>query len=183
LVGSEMCIRDSIQAVQAVEDPDQLRIGEWSLKDILGHITFWHENLARNTSALLEGKAPNFLKGSLADLNRASAEQSRGMDVAQIVERLRQAQAAIRVSILALPADRVFPYRKKSRELTPAEHLELVRDHIGGHLKDIELAQRKNLNLGIDKHRAGDGAEVGGCTAVPTHNHEIGDTVILRHAL
>lgn len=138
----EEAVQRLIQAVQAVEDPDQLRIGEWSLKETLGHITFWHENLARNTSALLKGNAPDFLKGSLTDLNRASAEQSRGMDVVQIIERLRQAQAAIRGGILALPADQVFPYRKKSRELTPAEHLELVRDHIGGHLKDIELAQR-----------------------------------------
>lgn len=138
----EEAVQRLIQAVQAVEDPDQLRIGEWSLKDILGHITFWHENLARNTSALLEGNAPNFLKGSLADLNRASAEQARGMDVAQIIERLRQAQAVICNSILALPAEQPFPYRKKSRDLTPAEHLELVRDHIGGHLKDIEWTQR-----------------------------------------
>ena len=37
----------------------------WSARDILGHITFWHESFARNVNALIEGNKPSPLKGNM----------------------------------------------------------------------------------------------------------------------
>ena len=47
----------------------------WTAKDILGHITFWHESFARNVSALSEGLDPVPLKGRYVDLNQRSVEE------------------------------------------------------------------------------------------------------------
>lgn len=131
------------QAVQETEDPENLQVDDWSVKDTLGHIAFWHESFARNVKALVEGREPNVLEGSYPDLNRMGVKQSRGMNVGQVMGRIRRAQGVIRRSILTLPADTQIPYRKGSRDYTPDEHLEIVRDHIIAHLNRIEKAKRR----------------------------------------
>ncbi len=139
----EEAVQDIIQAVQEIESPEGLQVDDWSAKDTLGHIAFWHESFARNVRALVEGTEPDVLKGSYSDLNRAGVELSAAMSVGQIIGRIRQAQDVIRRNILILPADQRIPYRKGSRDYTPDEHLEIVRDHILAHLKQLEKAKRR----------------------------------------
>ena len=132
-----------IQAVQVIPDPASLRVDDWSVQDTLGHIAFWHESFARNVKAMVEGREPVVLEGSYPDLNRMGVERSRNTSVGQIAGRIRRAQGVIRRSILTLPADTQIPYRKGSRDYTPDEHLEIVRDHIIAHLNRIEKAKRR----------------------------------------
>jgi len=40
--------------------------GEWTAKDILAHITFWHESFARNVSDLVHERKPIPLKGKFS---------------------------------------------------------------------------------------------------------------------
>ncbi len=61
------------------------------------------------------------------------------MPLDTIVERLRAAQAAIRAAILS-PTLGLIPYRAGSRQYTPSEHLEVVRDHIRVHARSLERA-------------------------------------------
>ena len=109
----------------------------WSAKDILGHLTFWHESFARNVSDQVAGRAPNPLRGKYAELNRRCMEEMRPLSTAQIVERLRNAHALIRENILSESLD-MIPYRKGSRDYTPDEHLEIVVEHIQKHIQDIQ---------------------------------------------
>ena len=132
-----------IRAVQDTAAPESLRVDDWSVQDTLGHIAFWHESFARNVKALVEGREPDVLEGSYPDLNRMGVERSRTMTVGQIAGRIRRAQGVIRRGILTLPADTQIPYRKGSRDYTPDEHLEIVRDHIVAHLNRIEKAKKR----------------------------------------
>ncbi len=132
-----------IRAVRDTADPESLRVDDWSVQDTLGHIAFWHESFARNVKALVDGREPDVLEGSYPDLNRMGVERSRTMTVGQIAGRIRRAQGVIRRGILTLPADTQIPYRKGSRDYTPDEHLEIVRDHIIAHLNRIEKAKKR----------------------------------------
>ena len=132
-----------IQAVQVIPNPESIRVDDWSVQDTLGHIAFWHESFARNVKAMVEGREPDVLEGSYPDLNRMGVERSRKMGVGQIAGRIRRAQGVIRRSILTLPAGTQIPYRKGSRDYTPDEHLEIVRDHIIAHLNRIEKAKKR----------------------------------------
>jgi hypothetical protein len=136
-----------IETFQALADPETIVYEGWTAKDILGHLTFWHESFARNVSDLVEGRKPMPLRGKLVDLNRRSVEESRGVDIEQLIERLSTAQQTIRQSVLS-PSLALFPYRKGSRDYTPEEHLEIVNDHIVGHLKAIERALDKAAKAG-----------------------------------
>lgn len=109
----------------------------WSAKDILGHLTFWHESFARNAGDMVAGRKPAPLKGRYVELNRRSLEEFRNLTLEQVIERLLAAQHAIQQCILS-PRLKLIPYRKGSRDYAPAEHLKIVDDHIRDHLKAIE---------------------------------------------
>jgi len=48
-------LNDFIEFFQQGRDYDTMVYELWNAKDILGHITFWHESFARNISALGKG--------------------------------------------------------------------------------------------------------------------------------
>jgi hypothetical protein len=112
----------------------------WSVKDVLGHLTFWHESFARNAADLVHDRKPAPLKGKLRDLNQQSVDVMRLCTLAEVIDRLETAQHIIQTNILN-PKLNLIPYRKGSRDFTPEEHLELVTKHIQHHLKAIQYAQ------------------------------------------
>lgn len=132
-----------IAAVREIEHPESLRVDDWSAKDTLGHIAFWHESFARNVSALASGRDPELLEGTYPALNQRGVEASRAMTVGRIAGRIRRAQATIRRYIVKLPAETAIPYRKGSRRYSPEEHLVMVRGHIIAHLHRVERARRR----------------------------------------
>jgi len=108
----------------------------WAAKDILGHVTFWHESFARNVDDLAHDRKPTPLKGKLGDLNQQGVEAMRPCSLEEIIGRLEAAQRIIHANILN-PRLILIPYRKGSRDYTPEEHLKIVIDHITAHVKAI----------------------------------------------
>ena len=132
-----------IETVKQSSNPETLQVGDWTAKETLGHIAFWHESFARNVKAMAEGRQPVVLDGKYPDLNQQGVEKSRLMSVGQIAGRINRAQAIIRRCVVGMPADMMIPYRKGSRDYSPDEHLKIVRDHIVAHLHRIEKANRR----------------------------------------
>ena len=139
----EEAVRQIIAAVSEIEHPESFRVDDWSAKDTLGHIAFWHESFARNVNALVNGKKPDVLEGTYPDLNQRGVEASRAMSVGGIAGRIRRAQATIARCIVKLPAGTAIPYRKGSRDYSPEEHLVTVRSHVIAHLHRVERARRR----------------------------------------
>jgi hypothetical protein len=121
---------------ESLPDPDVQVYDVWTAKDILAHLTFWHESFARNVSALARGAAPTPLRGKLSDLNQAGVDGMRSCSLTEVMERLEYAQRVIQEDILK-PGIGMIPYRKGSRDYSPEEHLEVVIDHISKHMRDI----------------------------------------------
>lgn len=108
----------------------------WSVKDVLGHITFWHESFARNVSDLAAGRKPNPLKGKLSEVNSLSVSSTKELTIQEILERLKKAQNIIDKHILNDTIVEI-PYKKGSRSYSRIEHLEVVTHHIKKHLNDL----------------------------------------------
>ena len=136
-------VRGILATVEKIPHPATLQVDDWTAKDTLGHIAFWHESFARNARALVEGRPPKVLDGRYPDLNRQGVEHSRPMSVGQIAGRIKRAQAVIRRCLARMPADLRIPYRRGSRDYSPDEHLEIVRDHIVAHRHRLEQASRR----------------------------------------
>jgi hypothetical protein len=128
-----------LAAAAAKASDDVLVDGSWTVRDVVGHVTFWHESFARNVDDLIHGRRPTPLRGRLADLNERGVAEARALPLDTIVDRFRAAHATIRASILS-PTLGLIPYRVGSRPYTPSEHLEVVRDHIRTHSHSLERA-------------------------------------------
>ncbi len=110
---------------------------KWSAKDVLGHITFWHESFARNLKDLSDGVKPNPLKGKLSEVNHMSVESTRNVSILELIIRLKTAQKIIEKHITNTAVENI-PYKKGSRDYNRLEHLQIVENHINRHLKDLK---------------------------------------------
>ena len=130
-----------VAGFQNVPNPDITVYEDWTAKDVLGHITFWHESFARNVSDLVEDIKPTPLRGKYSDLNKRCLDEMRALTVEDIVERLEAAHRVIQENILNAKLA-LIPYKKGSRDYTPEEHLDIVNEHIVEHLRAIRGASR-----------------------------------------
>jgi hypothetical protein len=111
----------------------------WTVKDILGHITYWHESFARNIADLANDKKPSPLRGSYRELNQRCFAEFGSLVIDDILLRFEHAHEVIQENILRAQI-LLIPYRIGSRDYPPEEHLQIVIDHIQEHIKDIEAA-------------------------------------------
>ena len=128
-----------LDVVRTLPNPDRIVSDDWTVKDLLGHLTFWHESFARNVADLANGRQPTPLKGKLADLNQRGVDELRGCTLTEVIMRLEAAHKVIQANILN-PTLTLISYRKGSRDYSPEEHLDIVAKHIEQHLKGIRAA-------------------------------------------
>ncbi|MCL4250953.1 MAG: maleylpyruvate isomerase N-terminal domain-containing protein [Anaerolineae bacterium] len=121
---------------KSMPDPNIMVYELWTAKDVLSHLTFWHESFARNVSDLVRDIKPTPLKGRLSDLNQAGVDAMKPYSLGVVMERLEMAQKTIGDSILSTKIA-LIPYKKGSRDYTPEEHLEIVINHISQHIQDV----------------------------------------------
>lgn len=114
----------------------------WDAKDVLGHITFWHESFARNIRDLALGRQPSPLKGKLSEVNHRSVASTKRARVPELIHRLLTAQATVETHIFDEEID-LIPYKKGSRSYSRQEHLDVVAAHIARHLKDLHKAHKR----------------------------------------
>jgi hypothetical protein len=122
-------------------NPEIIVYEDWTAKDILGHIVFWHESFARNVRDIVNDIKPTPLKGKYKDLNQRCFDEMRTKTVEEITKRLKAAHRVIRENILN-PKLVLIPYKKGSRDYAPDEHLDIVNEHIKEHLSDIRKANK-----------------------------------------
>lgn len=114
----------------------------WDAKDLLGHVTFWHESFARNISDLAQNRKPNPLKGKLSEVNKVSVDSTKAVSIKELIGRLQQAQKTIEENIFDESIE-MIPYKKGSRDYSRLEHLDIVANHIRKHLNDVRKSYAK----------------------------------------
>ncbi len=107
---------------KSMYDPDVMVYELWSAKDILAHLTFWHQSFSRNVLDLVNGRKPSVLKGRLIDLNQGGVDEMRTETLETVVDRFVRSHQVIQDNILN-PGLIMIPYRRGSRDYTPEEHL------------------------------------------------------------
>lgn len=125
-----------IDLYQSLPNPVAMVYELWTAKDVLAHLTFWHESFARNVDDLVNGRSPTPLKGRFIDLNHGGVDAMKSLSLAQVMSRFEAAHQIIRSSILD-PGLTLIPYKKGSRIYVPEEHLDIVSKHICMHLQDV----------------------------------------------
>ncbi len=85
-------------------------LGEWSVKDILGHVTAWEEESLKHLPVILEGKRPPRYKdvyGGIDAFNARTAEEKRSLPLADALKQLDEIHARL-VAYLGSAPDEEF---------------------------------------------------------------------------
>lgn len=120
---------------------------EWSVKDILCHITFYHRHYADNYAALARGDKPELLKGS-ATLNKDGVQSLRHLTRKALVAQLYAANESLHHSIVVKKVSRM-QYKLGSRTYSSKELMELVIRHVGKHTQQVRRSKKVD-DMGSD---------------------------------
>jgi hypothetical protein len=132
--------------IKTVSNFDNLKfkVGDWTAKKVLIHITFWHESFAKNVSDIVKNNELNPLKGKYSKLNQRFFDEMQILTKEEIIKRLKKAQRIIKKNILNSKIQ-IISYRIGSRKYSPIEHLQIVIDHLRVHQK--ELIKRYKISI------------------------------------
>lgn len=112
---------------------------EWSVKDELCHIVFWHENYAVNYEALAKHQTPPLPEG-MSTINMAGVLSLRRCSTHELINRLHSANKSLFNSIVKKRVPRMT-YSKGGRTHETDEFLEMIARHINTHIKQVKRAK------------------------------------------
>lgn len=81
-----------------IRDIERPFIGEWSLKDIVGHVASWEAEVVSALRDVREGRRPallDFRSANLDDWNRDHVERKRDLNFWSVLEQLRGGRARL----------------------------------------------------------------------------------------
>jgi len=112
---------------------------EWTVKEELCHIVFWHENYAANYKALVEHEIPK-LPENMSTINVAGVESLRKYSMKDLIHRLRGAHESLFVSIVEKKIPRMT-YSKGGKTCETDHFLDMIARHITTHTKQVKKAK------------------------------------------
>lgn len=89
--------------------------GNWSVKDILAHVTTWEEEALKHLPLILEGGRPprySTTYGGINAFNARMTEQKRGLSLAAVLKQLDETHRRLVDYIHSAPAD---PFTRETR--------------------------------------------------------------------
>ncbi|MCL4200444.1 hypothetical protein KJZ67_03845 [Patescibacteria group bacterium] len=131
-------IENFIQEVKNKKS-DSMTGDEWSVKDQLCHIVFWHENYAANYEALAAHRVPPIPEG-MSTINMAGVLSLRKTPVRTLIMRLRKANKSLYVSTVVDNVPRMT-YSKGGRVYETADFLAMITRHIANHTQQVKRAK------------------------------------------
>lgn len=111
---------------------------EWTVKDELCHIVFWHENYAANYGALAAHKTPPIPEG-MSTMNMAGVLWLRNCAMKELYRRLQEAHDSLYASIVVKKVPQMT-YSKGGRIYTTDDFLAMIARHIESHTKRVKRA-------------------------------------------
>lgn len=91
-----------------IRDIDRPFIGEWSLKDIVGHAATWEAEVVTAMREYREGREPalnTFDRDSLAEWNQDHVERKRDLDFWSVLEQLKGGRARLLDELSTISAE------------------------------------------------------------------------------
>jgi len=114
----------------------------WDIKDIVGHITYWHINYAANLKACDQKRKPPLLKGKYIDLNQKGVDEMRKYSFKELRKKLLDANLVIG-NVVRKGDVRKVKYKEGTRDYSIEEFLQVITSHIKGHIRDVRRTLKK----------------------------------------
>jgi len=118
-----------------IRDIERPFIGEWSLKDIVGHIASWEAEVVTAFREIRDGKRPALLEFNMAQLdqwNQDHVERKRNLDFWSLMEQLRGGRQRLLEELAAVSDEDLGAEGSLQARLVRS-----TRDHDRGHWHEI----------------------------------------------
>ncbi len=125
----------------ALHDPADKATAEWSAKDVLCHITYWHEYYAKNLDAEAHGKKFIFPDLTYYELNWRGVLMLRPYADTKLIGMLTNANKRLVETIMSGKVTEMT-YRQGSKPYPINQFLEVITGHIHGHTDEIRKSKR-----------------------------------------
>jgi DinB superfamily len=110
--------------------------GDWSVKDVLAHVTIWEEEALKYLPLIAEGgRPPKYATlGGIDSFNTQMVERRRSLTLAEVRRQLEETHRRLRDYVAAAPEDLLTPdtrFRRRLRFDTYShypEHAEAIRE-------------------------------------------------------
>jgi len=95
--------------------------GEWSVRDIVAHVTTWEQEALKHLPTILKGDKPprySITHGGINGFNRTMTEQNRGLTLAEVRRRAEDIHRRLLSFIESVPEDQLrseTPFRHRLR--------------------------------------------------------------------
>ncbi|NTV30435.1 ClbS/DfsB family four-helix bundle protein [candidate division WWE3 bacterium] len=123
---------------------------EWTVKDILCHIVFWHESYAANYHATAQQEPPCIPQEPAYKLNHPGVSKLRNVSMEKLIQRLYIANDSLFTSIVEKKVPRMT-YHSKGRTYETGDFLKMIDGHIKTHMTQIRRAKHKKLSKNAKK--------------------------------
>ncbi len=123
-----------------IRDIDRPFVGDWSLKDIVGHVASWEAEVVSALRELREGKRPALLEfdqTTINEWNQDHVERKRDLNFWSVLEQLRGGRGRLAEEIALVSDDELTEEGSLSRRLV---HSAIDHDREHWHLIAAKLA-------------------------------------------
>ncbi|NTW61909.1 ClbS/DfsB family four-helix bundle protein [Candidatus Saccharibacteria bacterium] len=112
---------------------------QWTVKDMLCHIVFWHEAYATNYEAMARGLQPP-LPEQMSTINTRGVDSLKRVSIKELVSRLRSAHQSLHTSIIIEGVPQMT-YSKGGRTYETGAFLDMIARHIARHTIQVRRAK------------------------------------------
>ncbi|WP_322795979.1 DinB family protein [Tepidiforma sp.] len=139
-----------------IRDIERPFIGEWSLKDIVGHVATWEAEVVTALREISEGRRPrlyDFDRGRLDEWNQEHVERKRSLDFWSVLGQLRDGRQRLLEAIARFPDDLLADETSPVRRLVHSV-IDHDREHwhgIAARLAGMEGARRTGAQSIIEE--------------------------------
>lgn len=116
----------------------------WSVKEVLCHLVFWHENYAANYDAMVKGVTPPLFDKTANHLNIDGVESLKNVSIKELRERLLKANDTLRYCIVEKKVPQMT-YTKRGRTYDTLYFVEMIAGHFATHAKQVKRAKWKEV--------------------------------------
>lgn len=113
---------------------------QWTVKEVLCHLVFWHENYAGNYQALVQHKEPPLFDETFYNLNIEGVYSLHKYPVQELISRLLKANQTLYDCIVVKKVPQML-YKKNGSLYQTSEFLDLIAGHLATHTKQVRRAK------------------------------------------
>ncbi len=120
-------------------------IGDWTVKDIISHISAWNWEIIKATNDVLDNKKPWYIDRNEMEFNKKEINKRKSFNLKEVINEWRNSYKALLEKIDVLTKDE-WKYKSKYKWLNGSfvsvqslyDYRYLGEGHEGGHAKQIK---------------------------------------------